>query len=115
MYFRIKKTGAYSYVQIAESQREGKAVRQRVLSTLGRLETLKSSGALDALLRSGARLCEQVAVIDAHEEGKTQPVAVRRIGPDLVFGRLWEELGIERVLDTLLAERGFEFSVERAV
>ncbi|MFP3326115.1 hypothetical protein R0K05_23990, partial [Planococcus sp. SIMBA_160] len=39
----------------------------------------------------------------------------RRIGAPLVFGRLWEETGCRRVLADLLAERGFEFPVERAV
>jgi hypothetical protein len=33
----------------------------------------------------------------------------------LLFGRLWERLGIAEVLGELLASRGFEFAVERAV
>jgi hypothetical protein len=39
----------------------------------------------------------------------------RRIGGPLLFGRIWEETGCRAVLDELLAERGFEFAVERAV
>jgi hypothetical protein len=42
-------------------------------------------------------------------------IACTRIGGPLLFGRLWERLGIAAVLDELLAERGFEFAVERAV
>jgi len=41
------------------------------------------------LMRSGLRHCEKFAVIDAHAAGEIQPVAIRRIGPDLVFARLW--------------------------
>ena len=37
------------------------------------------------------------------------------IGPDLVFGRLWKELGLGTTLNRLLMDRGFEFPVERAV
>ena len=88
MFFRIKTVGSHQYLQIVHSVREGKKVRQRVLGTLGRFDELKTSGRLDALMRSGLRHCESFAVIDAHKAGETEPVAVRRIGPDLVFARL---------------------------
>lgn len=114
MFFRVKRTGGYAYLQIAESFREGGRVRQRVLSTLGRLDLLQSTGQLDALLRSGARFSQRLAILDAHAAGQTEPVAVRRIGPDLIFGRLWEELGIGDVLRQELGARRFEFDVERA-
>ena len=42
-------------------------------------------------------------------------IACTRIGGPLLFGRLWERLGIAEVLGELLASRGFEFAVERAV
>ena len=69
-------------------------MRQQVLGTLGRFDELKASGRLEALIRSGLRHCENFAVIDAHTAGETQPVALRRSGPDLVFGRLWQESGL---------------------
>ena len=39
----------------------------------------------------------------------------RRIGGPLLFGRLWQQLGIDQVIADQLGERGFEFPVERAV
>ena len=89
MYFRIKRTGSYAYLQIVESFRDTGQVHQRVLSTVGRLDVLQASGQLEALLRSGLRFCQKLTVIDAHAAGQTEPVAVARVGPDLVFGRLW--------------------------
>jgi hypothetical protein len=53
--------------------------------------------------------------LDAHAAGETQPVAVRKIGPDLVFGRLWQESGIPEALGSLLKGRRFEFDVKRAI
>ena len=38
-----------------------------------------------------------------------------RIGPPLVFERLWEALGLPKLLGRLLAERKFGFDVERAI
>ena len=115
MFFRVKSAGSYQYLQIAESYRcEGK-VRQRILSTLGRLDVLQESGRLESLLRSGLRLCDNIAVLDAHAAGKAKPVQILRIGPDLVFGRLWRESGIQSILGGLLSQRSFGFEVERAV
>jgi transposase len=115
MFFRIKSAGSHQYLQIVHSTRQGKKVRQQVFGTLGRLDELKASGQLEALMRSGLRHCENLAVIDAHAAGKTEPVRVLRIGPDLVFGRLWQESGIQEVVQSLVAARHYEFDVERAV
>ena len=115
MFFRVKHSGSYGYLQIVESFREQGKVRQRVLSTLGRLDALQASGQLDALLRSGLRFCQRLAVIDAHAACETEAVQVQRVGPDLVFGRLWEDLGVARVIKEALAARRYGFDVERAV
>jgi hypothetical protein len=115
MFFRVKRTGAYSYLQIVESFREQGQVRQRVLSTVGRLDVLQASGQLDALIRSGLRFCEKLAVIDAHAAGQTEPVQVQRVGPDLVFGRLWETLQLGKIIQRALQGRRYEFDVERAI
>ena len=115
MFFRVTRAGAYQYLQIARSHRDGKTVRQQTLLSLGRLDVLQATGQLDALLRSGLRLGERLTVVDAHAAGKTEPVAVRRIGPDLVFSRLWEQTGIRECLAQQLEGRRYEFSVERAI
>ncbi len=41
--------------------------------------------------------------------------SAKKIGPALIFERLWRELGIQKVIRELLAERKFEFDVERAL
>ena len=115
MYVRTKSTGPYTYVQVVESVREGKRVRQRVLGTLGRLDRMRESGELEALAASVARLSERVLVLGEHRRGEAPTIATRRIGPALVFERLWRELGCAAVIDALLAGRRFEFPVERAI
>jgi Transposase DDE domain len=115
MFFRSKPVGSYRYLQIVHSVREGKKVRQQVIATLGRLDILEASGQLERLMRSGLRHCESFAVLDAHAAGEIEPVAIRRIGPDLVFARLWKECGIPDVLRSILKERHYEFDVERAI
>jgi hypothetical protein len=42
-------------------------------------------------------------------------LSTRRIGPALLFGRLWRGLKIDRILSERLAGRKFQFDVERAI
>jgi transposase len=115
MFFRVKKSGPRSYLQIVENRWAGSGARQRVIATLGRLEQLQASGELDSLLRSGARFSESVMVLGAHTQGEAPALDSRRIGPAWVFERLWAETGCRAVVESLLTERKFEFSVERAI
>lgn len=115
MYFRRKLSQGRIYLQIVESQRSGDQVRQRVIATLGRLDELEASGQLDRLLRSGARFVRQAMVLDAARTGEMPSIAVRRIGPVLLFERLWLETGCHDVISALPRRRGCRFAVERAV
>jgi transposase len=115
MFLREKPVGKYKYVQIVESYRDGGRVRQRVLLTLGRLDQLRESGQLDALVASGARLSQKLSVIGAHKKGELSDEKTTKIGPGRVFGRLWEETGIADCLRSLLGNRLFEFPVEAAI
>jgi transposase len=117
MFFRIKKSGSKEYLQIVENYREKStpSPRQRVLVTLGRLDRLKESGNLEALLSSGSRFSEKMMVISAYKKGEATEISTRKIGPSLIFERLWNELKLKDVLNELLEERHFEFDVERVV
>ena len=53
MFFRTKKSGTRSYLQIVENRWEDGRPRQRVIATLGRLDQLQQTGQLDALLALG--------------------------------------------------------------
>jgi len=115
MFVRTKKRGQQTYLMIVENERVGGRIQQRVLHRLGRLDVLQQSGQLDGVLASLGRFSERLAVLGAHERGESVTTRTRKIGPVMVFERLWRELGIDRILERLLAERKFEFAVERAV
>jgi hypothetical protein len=114
MYFRKKTSGGRAYLQIVESRREGEAVRQQVIATLGRIDELRESGQLQRLLRSGARFADKAIVLGALDRGEATTISTRRIGPALAFERVWEETGCRGVIERLASQRGHEFSLERA-
>ena len=115
MFVRVKKTKGYRYLQIVESQREGKKVSQRVLATLGQVDDLTASGKIDDLTQSMAKFASKLQVLDAHRKGTIQAHRTLSIGPALVFQRLWHQLGIDEAIEDQLSESRRRFSVERAI
>jgi Transposase DDE domain len=113
MFFRQKRSGQHVYLQIVENRWEKGHSKQRVVATVGRLDQLQQSGQLDGLLQSGAKFAEAVMVLSAHCRGDVPAIRQHRIGPALVFGRLWNELQIPQVIQRLLASRRFELPLER--
>ena len=115
MFFRQKRSGKHIYLQIVENRWEEGRSKQRVIATLGRLDELREQGRLDGLLRSGAKFSQAVLLLTAQQKGELPVISTTRLGPELIFQRLWSELKIPHVLEGLLGGRRFEFPVERAV
>ena len=115
MYFRRKTSRGRAYLQIVESRRDGDKVRQQVVATLGRYDDLQASGQLERLVRSGARFVEKAIVLGAVADDNAVKIATRRIGPALVFERLWDVTGCRAVVDELAGKRKHGFALERAV
>lgn len=115
MFFRQKRSGKHVYLQIVENRWEDGRSKQRVITTLGRLDELREQGRLDGLLRSGAKFSQAALLLTAQQKGELPVISTRRLGPELIFERLWSELKIPQVLEGLLGGRRFEFPVERAV
>jgi hypothetical protein len=117
MFFRAKKSGSkerpHEYLQVVESYRDGKTVRQRILATLGRLDHLKASGQIDALMESLSRFSERLRVISATRDPKITSCTAKLWGPPLVFGKLWERQRLPGVIHPLAAGRRFGFDIER--
>jgi len=113
MFARIKKSGKNEYLQIVENRKVQGKVNQRVIATIGRMDQLQAKGQIETLIRSLSRFSEKVLLILS---GKIDVSAsAKKIGPALIFERLWEELGIKKVIKELLCQRKFEFDVERAI
>jgi len=113
MFARVKKSGKYQYLQVVENRKIKGQVVQRVLATIGRMDQLQEKDRVETLIRSLSRFSEKVLLILS---GKSEVrAACKKIGPALIFERLWEQLGIKKVIHRLLSQRKFEFDVERAI
>ena len=113
MFARVKKSGKYQYLQIVENRKEKGKVKQRVIATVGRMDKLQAKGRVETLIRSLSRFSEQTLLILS---GSSDLAAdAKKIGPVLIFERLWKETGIKAAITRMLNGRRFEFDVERAI
>jgi hypothetical protein len=115
MFVREKRIGSYTYVYLVETVREDGKIKQRIIRNLGRKEDVERRGDLDRLARSAARLAQRSMVLSLLEQNSTPQLSCKRIGPPLLFERLWRDTQCREVLHELLVQRGFEFPVERAI
>jgi DDE family transposase len=115
MFAREKRIGPYTYIYLVENVREQGRPKQRIIANLGRKEVVSARGDLDRLTRSLARLAQRSLVLSVLDGEAPPGVACRRIGPALLFERLWRDTDCRNVLNELAAPRQFGFAVERAV
>ena len=115
MFARIKKSGRNEYLQLVENRREGKKISQRVVATIGRMDELRAGGDIETIIRSLSRFSEKVLLILSARGNADVQATAKKIGPAMIFERLWQELGIGKILHRILKDRKFEFDVERAI
>lgn len=91
MFFQTKKPGKYECLRLVENQRVDGKDRQTFLPTVGRLDRLNRSGAIDCVVRPAARFGGNPMILPvAKEEAEEHPGAVVQIigiGPALVVER----------------------------
>jgi hypothetical protein len=115
MFVREKRIGPYTYIYLVETVREDGHVKQRIIRNLGRKEEVERRSDLDRLVLSAARLAQRSMVLSLLDQGTQPDLACYRIGPPLIFERLWRDTQCGAVLTDLLAERDFDVPLERAV
>jgi hypothetical protein len=103
MYARIKRvTNAqgktYEYLQIVEAVREEGKVRQKVLLTVGRVDEIDQEK-VDRLIESLGRFAKSLVVLRPTEDMET--ASSRVLGTPLVLRRLFEELRLPKLLESL--------------
>src|SRR5258708_22422886 len=112
---RDQRSGTYPSVYRVENVREEGSTKQRIIANLGRKEVVVARGDLDRLARSVVRLAQRSMVL-SRVEGEAPPNArCQRIGPALLFERVWHEVGFRAVVEEPAARRHVELAAVRAV
>lgn len=87
----------YTYVKLIENYREGAKVKQRVIANLGNLEDL-TPDKVHGLISGLARICG----LEPESENTFETKKVLQFGDVLALQKVWESLGINRIINDLL-------------
>jgi len=113
MYFRSKHSAGTSIFRWWRAS-GGRQAAPDCGGNAGRLDVLRDTGhSTTAAVRRAVDGKRGAAV--GVREWRDHTISANRIGPPLVFERLWRDIGCRAVIDDALAERAFEFPVERAI
>ena len=113
MFARVKKSGKYQYLQIVENSKVKGKVKQHVIATVGRMDRLREKDRVETLIRSLSRFSEKALLILSGQSDISAEAV--KIGPVMIFERLWKETGIQGAIKKMLVGRKFAFNVERAI
>lgn len=119
MFTRVKRvtTGGrtYSYLQVVETRRDKGRVVQHVIANFGRVEDVVESGQLDKVIQELVTHSKTLQLVQRYRNGDLVAQSDKVWGPVLVFERLWEDLGLPKLLNGLVAKMDLGFSFERTV
>lgn len=103
MFVKVTTSGPRRYVKLVEAYRDdaGKP-RQRVVATLGRLETI-AAGDADALLNGLLRVSGKPTLDEG--TGETEFAPARSVGDTWLLTSLWKELGFDQAFRRVLRNK----------
>lgn len=110
---RGRKEQAYTYLELVYSERRDGKVQQERVCSLGRLEELQESGALDRMVAKLAEVAKQRWV--RAESLKLGTPWSKEYGLVLLVRRLWQDLGLEKIINGLQRQSAIESSVSEAL
>ena len=102
----------YQYLQLVQNQRVQGRVQQKVLFTLGRVESIDPNQ-VDRIVAAFAKYTQHAQVLRHIEELHLHNA--RNWGDIWVLSRLWEEVGFTQIFADILQSRQFEIDIERAI
>jgi hypothetical protein len=115
MFFRTTKSKGKTYLLLVEGYREEGKVKQRIIHNFGNLEQVQNSGIVEKLLESGARFTKQLSILSKLKQGVITPFRSKIIGPDLVFSKIWSDLGIPNMISISLKDTNYSIPLERVI
>jgi transposase len=119
MYLKVltqknKKDGhVRKYLQLVESRRIDGQPRQVVLASLGRFDSEQGEQRLAKLAEAFINASKRLKLLDLAKDLKA--LCSKEYGPLLIFKRIWQELGLGKVLSHELRHVDAEFDVTEAI
>ena len=111
--FKNKDGSERVYAEIVESRRIGGSPRNVSLLNLGRVDTPDGKRRLESLTKCLVKNSDELRLLDLSSDLKAE--WSKSYGPALIFRRVWEDLGISKVVKSQLSNFETEFDVSDSV
>jgi hypothetical protein len=95
----MKNKEGHTYLKIVRSYRDNGKVKQEVLFTLGRLDTLMATGQLETITTALSRYCAKQSLIDLANDVSIEKVYY--LGGAHVIRRLLERTGLSKAFESI--------------
>lgn len=112
MYVKQVKSKNHVYLKICESYRDKGKPRQRVLANLGRLDVLQSRGLEKVVHQLSSFLPNKNPY---HKDISTMEEMARYNYGFVAYGKLWEMLGLTKMLRDITRQSKLEFDISKVV
>ncbi len=113
MYLKLVKSKNFTYLKICKSYRDKGKVRQKVVANLGRLDILQKAG-LENIVKDLFELISPDKKEKMRDISTMEEVARFKYG-FIPYAKLWNNIGIGKILNKLVEDRKFEFDFEKVV
>lgn len=110
MFIKTTKSKNYTYLQVVQSYREGKATRHKVIANLGRLDLLFNAGSLKAMGEK-LLLLNKTPNIDPSKIEES----ARLCYGHLVYKKIWDKLGLGAIIEKCAKNTNIKFDLPKVI
>ncbi len=111
--FKNKDGSIREYLFIVENKWVNGKVRQRTVANLGRLDKVLEGDRIDKLIESISKYAKRQQIIDACKD--IDALFSKEYGPVVIFRKIWQRLGLDKIFSKYLSETGREVDLAEAI
>ncbi|MEZ4744223.1 MAG: IS1634 family transposase [Bdellovibrionota bacterium] len=110
---KTKKGPKRRYLQFVESVRTEKGPRQNILVNLGRIDDKEGCQRLEVLTQALLQISQTIHILDPKND--LEGASAKQLGMELIFRRLFQQIGIEKILEKVFLDINTDFDVKDAL
>lgn len=113
MFARVITSKGNQYLNIIETYREGKKVKQKVVANLGRVDELKISS-IEKLAQKLLDIVDSPKSVDDSSTPNIEELERYNYG-FVIYRNIWNRLGLDTILDSLVEDRNISYDFKSVV
>ena len=113
MFARVITSKGNQYLNIIETYREGKKVKQKVVANLGRVDELKISS-IEKLAQKLLDIVDSPKSVDDSSTPDIEELERYNYG-FVIYRNIWNRLGLDTILDSLVEDRNISYDFKSVV